>query len=328
MAISMSTTLMDIAKRTDKDGKILPIIETLAQDNEILQDMLWQECNQGTNHVTTVRTGLPTVFWRKYNQGVPSSKSTTKKVTDSTAMLEAYSNVDKKLADIQTDARAYRQSEDVAFLESMNQKVATTVFYGSAANSEEFFGLTERYNDTTAENSKNILDGGGSGSTNTSIWLVGWGDRSIHGLYPRNSKAGFTQEDKGVQMVSDANSQQFDAYVTKYGWDPGMSVRDWRYAVRIANVDVPALKSGTGAADLVTLMIKARNLIPRNRAGIRLAFYCREEVFTRLELQLVAKTNAVLSWRELQGQQVLSFGDIPIRKVDALLATEAKVTFA
>ena len=91
-------TLADWAKRIDPDGKTPKIVELLAQTNEILTDMLWKEGNLPTGERTTIRTGLPTVYWRSINQGTQPSKSTTAQIDESCGMLDAWSEVDKDLA--------------------------------------------------------------------------------------------------------------------------------------------------------------------------------------------------------------------------------------
>jgi hypothetical protein len=91
-------TLIDQAKRLDPDGKVPVIVELLSQTNEVLDDMLFREGNLPTGHRTTIRTGLPTVYWRMLNQGIPPSKSQTAQVDENAGMLEAWSEVDKDLA--------------------------------------------------------------------------------------------------------------------------------------------------------------------------------------------------------------------------------------
>ena len=104
-------TLADYAKRLSPDGKIDPIAELLSQQNDILEDIVWKEANQPTSHVVTVRTGLPSVYWRQYNAGVPSSKSTTAQITEPCAMLEARSHIDAKLLTLNGNSAAFRLSE-------------------------------------------------------------------------------------------------------------------------------------------------------------------------------------------------------------------------
>lgn len=326
--VKMSATLLDLARRVDKDGKIAKIAEVLNEENEILQDIPWRECNEGTQHKETIRTGLPEVFFRKYNQGVQSSKSTTAQITDPTCMLEGYSNVDADLIQLnagQDNGTSYRASEDVTFVESMGQKVTRTLFYGTKDASDQFVGLTPRYNDAVdAKNAKNIFNGGGVGSTNMSIWFACWGDKSAFGLYPKGAKGGLVHKNLGERQVMDDVGGEFTAQTSKFSWKPGLTVKDWRYISRICNIDVTDLAN----VDLITLMTKAANIIPRNRGGLKCAWYVREEVYTALELQVKDKANVHLTIEDLEnGGTIMKFKGYPIRQVDQLLATEEAVDF-
>jgi len=153
-------TLQDWAKRLDPDGKTSFIAEVLSQSNEMLTDMLWKEGNLPTGEQTSIRTGLPTVYWRKLNEGTPSSKSTTAQVTEQVGILSGRSQVDVDIAMLNGNTAQYRLSENVAFLEAMSQECASTMFYGTAANPEEFVGFATRYSDLSANNAQNILDAG------------------------------------------------------------------------------------------------------------------------------------------------------------------------
>ena len=130
-------TLLDLAKATDPDGKIANIVEILNETNEVLADMSWVEGNLATGHRTTVRTGIPTPTWRKLYGGVQPTKSTNVQVTDNTGMLEAYSEVDKALADLNGNTAAFRLSEDRPHIEGLNQEIADTIFYGDESTSQK-----------------------------------------------------------------------------------------------------------------------------------------------------------------------------------------------
>lgn len=172
----LALTLADWAKRQDPNSKQAKIVELLNQSNEILDDMVFSEGNLPTGHRTTVRTGLPSATWRLLNYGVQPSKSTTAQVTDTIGMLETYSEVDKKLADLNGNTSEFLLSEAQAFIESMNQQMAETLFYGDTSiHAQRFTGLSARFNDLSAKNAVNIIDAGGTGSNLTSIWLVVWG---------------------------------------------------------------------------------------------------------------------------------------------------------
>lgn len=322
-------TLLDFANRLDEDNKIAAIIELLHDTNEILLDMTPVEGNLPTGHRTTVRTGLPSVTWRLLNYGVQPGKSQTKPVTDSTGMLEAYAEVDKALADLNGNTPAFRLSEDIAFLEAMNQEMASTMVYGNVAvDPEKFTGLAPRYSTISTDTKKsgyNIIDAGGTGSDNTSIWLIVWGVNTVHSIYPKGSQAGFTHEDLGQKTLTDAAGGLYEGYRTHYKWDIGLTVRDWRYAIRIANIDWSATITDTSAPDLVKFMIDALEQVPNLSLG-RAAFYMRREVRTALRHQIRTDSNVNLTVETVAGRRVVSFDEIPVRRVDSILATEARIT--
>lgn len=206
-------TLADWGKRIDPNGKVDKIIELLSQTNPILLDMMIMESNSPTGHKTTVRTGLPDATWRLLNYGVPNSKSTTAQVTDTMGMLETYAEIDKSLADLNGNTAEFRLSEDRAFLEAMNQKMAQTLFYGdTSVNPQQFMGLASRYSSKSAGNGQNIIDAGGTGTDNTSIWLVVWGENTVHGIFPKGQKAGLQMQDLGEQTLRDAAGGQYQGY--------------------------------------------------------------------------------------------------------------------
>jgi hypothetical protein len=327
-----NATLLDVAKRMDPDGRISAIAELLSQENELLTDMPWIEGNLPTGHVTTVRTGLPEVAWRKLNQGVPASKSTTAQITEACGMLEAFGQVDKDLAELNGNTAAFRLSENMAFMESLNQTMSTTLFYGdTAVNPERFLGMAPRYTTgvvATAANGQNIISAGGSNNL-TSIWLVGWGPNSIHGIYPKGSVAGLQHEDLGLETVQDAQGRNFRAYQDRYQWKCGLALRDWRYVVRIANIDVTSLEAGTTAApadpDLLMLMVRALERI-HSLSGVTPVFYANRTVRSFLRQQAIRGTQqSTLTYDELSGRPVLSFGGVPVRRVDSILSTETVV---
>jgi len=328
MAVLATTnlTLADLAKRKDTEGKIAKVIEILGATNEILDDMPWLAANDGTGHKTTIRSGLPTGTWRLLNYGVQPEKSTTVQVRDGTGMLESYSEVDKALVDMSDDKPAFLLSESKAFLEGMTQNMASTVIYGdSSVFPERFTGLAPRFNLKSAENGTNILDAGGTGSNNTSIWLICWDESIIHGIYPKGTVGGLKQEPTKQETLFDAAGGRYEGYRTHFVWYCGLTVRDWRYIVRIANIDVPALtKNAATGADLIDWMVQAIELLPNTRMG-RAVFYVNRTVRSFLRRQIANKSNVWLNMEEVAGNKVMTFDGIPVKRVDAILNTEARV---
>lgn len=324
-------TLADWAKRLDPEGKVPVVAELLSQSNEILEDAVFQEGNLPTGHRVIIRTGLPTAYWRSINQGIPTSKSTTVQVDESVGMLEAYARIDKDLAELNGNTGAFRLSEDTAFLEAMNQAQAGTLLYGNpGTDPRQYLGLAPRFGTISgAGNAQNIIDAGGTSSNNTSIYLVVWGENTVFCTFPKGSKAGLIHEDQGVLTVYDSNNNPYQAYQTHYQWKNGLVVKDWRYVVRICNINTANLVAESAAADLVKLMSRALDRIPNFGMG-RAAFYMNRTVFSMLRIQALNKSqNAIAVQNGLNQfgtpQNWTTFEGIPLRRVDQLLNTEARV---
>jgi hypothetical protein len=335
---SSALTLGEWATRLDPGGKPAAVIELLGQTNEMLTDMLWMQCNDGAGHKTTVRTGLPTATWRLLNYGVVKSKSTTAQVRDSTGMLEAYSEIDKALADLNGNTAEFRMGEDMAFIESMNQGMQGTVVYGSTtATPERFTGLGPRFSSLSAPNGGNIVNAGGSSNTNTSIWLVGWGQNTVHGLFPKGSKAGLQVRDLGEVPLYDGNNNVYQGYRTHFKWDCGLTVRDWRFVVRVANINVAA--GAVTTSNIVNTLITATNKLPFVSAAgnspppggtkpgqVNTAFYCNRTVRAALDIQAMAKTNNFLTIETRDSKPYTAFRGIPIRICDQIGNSEPNVS--
>lgn len=327
-------TLLDWAKRLDPDGKVPIVAELLSQTNEILTDAVFVRGNLPTGHRVVVRTGLPTVYWRTLNAGVPTSKSTTAQVDEGCGMMEARAHLDAKLAELAEDIAGFRMSEDAAFIEAMNQLQAQTLFYGNpATDPRQYLGLSTRYGTISgAGNAQNIIDAGGTGTDNTSIWLIVWSDQTVFCTFPKGSKAGLSHKDLGEESVQDAAGGWYQALRTLYQWDNGLVVKDWRYAVRICNIDVSNLVGESSAADILKLMIKAIARIPSLKMG-RPVFYMNRTVKEMLEIQTLGKNtagsgvinNVIMDDLGKLSQVLSTFRGIPIRQCDQLLVTEARV---
>lgn len=342
---STALTYADWAKRLDDGYRVASIIELLSQTNEILDDMLVVEGNLPTGHKTTVRTGLPQATWRLLNQGVPNAKSTTAQIVDTCGNLETYSVIDKDIADLNGNTAEFRLSESRAFLEGMSQQVAATLIYGNQfVNPERFTGFAPRYSTVNTANSQtanNVLDAGGTGSTNTSIWICVWGADTNHATFPKGKMTGLQSRDMGEWPVSDANGNTYQAYREHFKWEIGLVQRDWRYMVRIANIDITQL-TGVSAANLINLLVRGIYKLPTQpvsagtvqtsdtpavRADMgQTVIYCNRVVRTYLDLQAMNKTNVLLRIEEFDGKPITTFRGIPVRTVDAVLNNEARVT--
>lgn len=347
MATGAWPTLVDMASRMDPEGKIPIIAEMLSQCNDYYDDLPWVEANEHTGHEFVFRTSIPAGAWRQYNMGVPYSKSTTAKARVGIGMLEDYSQVDRALAEHSGDREKFRQSEDVAFMEGMSQTIAQTFFYGNTTQTpSEFMGLSPFFNTVntaTAQNAANVIDAGGTGSNNASLWLIGWSPETIFAVYPRGSKAGLDMEDKGdVTPGFDSIGNRFEAYTSWFRQQAGLCPKDWRYGARCANIDVTnAGLAGPNALDIFATMAEMLMLFPkltRPTSGItktdaphddptpRPVWYCNRTVRHWMDVQAMRDRNVLLRIEDYAGMPVDGYRGIPVKIVDQLLNTETRLT--
>lgn len=321
-------TLSDVAKRTDPTGKIDTIVELLSQTNPILEDAVWLEGNLPTGHRTTQRTGLPSVGFRRLNEGVNSSRSTTAQIDEGCAILEAISEVDCEVALLNGNEAAFRLSEARAFIEAMNQQMVQTMLYGDVTvNPERFTGFMPRYASLAGATGQNILNGAGAGSDNGSILLTVWGPNTVHGIYPKGSQGGLVHENMGEQLIQTSTTLgtgRMKAFVDRWVWKTGLVVKDWRYVVRGCNIDISNLVAESSAADVVKMMVKMLHRVPSLGMG-RPVFYVPRSVREMLDIQALNKASSQITLENFSGKRVTAFQGIPVRTVDQMLETEAAV---
>ncbi len=302
------------------------IIELMNETNDILDDVQFMESNQSDGHLTRIRTGLPEVYWRRLYQGTPYSKSQWTQVKEPCSMMESRMLIDEAESKLYGgNASKFIDGESVAFAEAMRQKAAKTLFYGNTdVNPDEFKGLALRY---PAKDAPNVIDAGGTGDV-TSAWIISWGERSIHGIYPKGSKGGLEHKDLGIQTVEDSEGRHYEAIVNRYQWTLGLALRDWRACVRIANIPVASLTKRKGESDFVDLQqlfISAKNKMPETLRQ-KAVWYANEELMAAVELQSTDAGNVHLVYGEAfksEGMPLI-FGR-PIRQCDAIMSTEKPI---
>lgn len=346
MATGAPLSLIDLARRTDPDGDTADVAELLSQANEIYDDIVWKEGNTNTGHVYTVRTSIPSGWWRYINQGIPTAHSTTAQGRINCGQLEGFSTIDRKLLEMSGDENKLRYDEDNAFLEGMAQTIAGTFVYGNATiNPVSFTGFEAFYNTVnpaTADNAANVFDGGGVGGNNTSMLVIGWGQRSIYGVFPKGSKAGLTLEALRQELAYDASGNPYRAAQTHFIQQAGFCVEDWRYGVRNCNLDVTSAGlGGTNPYDIfahLSQMILRLPKLTRTTSGItetdaksemgnttRPGIYANRTLRGFMDIQAIRDKNVLIGAKDYAGNPITTYRDLPIRVVDQIKNTESRV---
>lgn len=338
-----SLTLLDAIKRKDPDGKEAAIIEIMNENNPVLGDMSFIEGNKIDGNMTTIRTGLPSVYWSMVGKGTPPSKSTTAQITEPIGILKARAENPVEIIELGGDADMTRINESIAFFEAMGQERAETVFYGNhLTDPKEFNGMSPRYStlDTSMQVSQNVINATVTGQTITStankasIWLICWSPQTVTGFTPKGmlDTGGVKHKDLKEGDAFDSDNNRFRAYMDEYKWMGGLLVKNWQYAVRICNIDTGHLQNGISATsnkapNLAELMIRAEHRIPNLNKG-KLCWYMNPTLFQWLDIQLrtEVKDGGQLNYGVVDGKRIYSYRGIPVRKEDALLSTESNVT--
>lgn len=351
MATGQWPTMLDLASRM-VNGKQQPIAEMLSQSIALYDDLPMREANEIGGHEGVFRTSIPAGAWRGYNQGTPYSKSTTAKFRIGVGELVDYSQVDRTLAEDSGDIEQFRLNEDAAFLEGMGQTLEQTCFYGNTlATPQQFMGLSGFYNSLNsdiatggAQNGANVIDAGGTGTSNASMWLLCLGERTIYGIFPRSSKVGLSMEDKGdVTPAFDAVGNRYEAFTSWFRCQMGLVPEDWRYGARIANIDTTnAGLAGPNAYDIFAGMAEIAYFPPalgKRASGIsktdaptdsvpsiRPIWITNRTVRHWMDVQAMRGRNVLLQLPDYAGIVTDSWRGYPVRVSDQILVTEARVT--
>ena len=344
-------TFVEMVRQLDPDGSAADIALLLSQATPLVDDLPFYPSNLATAHRSTVQTGKPTVTRRRVNEPGSSSRGTTAQIVDGMAIYETRSTVDKLLVDLAptpSAKAAVRMNAGAWHIQALGETVEDDVFYGSVADNDlAINGLTVRYDVLDGPTGANIIDARDTGGDDdgdddfTSIWLLGLGPRTIYGVYPMGSMAGIMHHDDGLRDRTDPTGSvdvggaAMLSYRDVWGWHAGLVVHDWRYAVRICNIDSAQLRNLTGsqavtnhASNIIEMMGRAVDLLP-NRNGIQPRFYMGRS--TKHGFNAAARAMGYSNiWQPVQinGQNVEAFMGIPIRVSDKILYTEDAVAAA
>lgn len=312
-------TALEILNRSSgENDDARKIIEVMSATNEILLDAPTTEANDGVVNTTVVRTKLPRAEHRIYNNGVGEGTSQTDVVHDYKCEIAMYSNTDVKLIQHAKNPADILWSESRGILEGMGQEQAEDIVYGNHSVDPAYMdGFATRRNKIDNEL---CLSGGGlqaaSGSL-TSIYICKWGMNKMHMFYPRGASGiGVTKKDKGIQTVTGQNGKSMEAYQLYFDAEYGLSVRDPRALIRIANINL----STVNAVDIVKMILKAKRKLPQGDGTI--SILCGSEILGLMDVAAMEKNNVLYNAEDPWGRELLKIRDMRLRQVDAILTTE------
>jgi hypothetical protein len=190
-------TIANVITANDPTGGLKTIANTLEQTNELLQVMPMLEGNLVGGNITREVTTQFTPGIRVANEGIAASINEDREITDSTAKLEDRIEIDEDILEKVNDPAGYIAEQTRIGAEGFAQKMADLYIHGDPTTAiREFAGLAARYDALASDYSVytdrdvNVISAGGSGTDNSSIYVLGLGPGRIHGIYPKNTAAG------------------------------------------------------------------------------------------------------------------------------------------
>ena len=350
MFANQTPNLYDWSQMVDPSGKITYIVNLMAQCNNIVEDAIAKPGNQPMGHEVSLLTGLPQPSWKQNNVGIAATKPLFGKEKFGIGILRDYGMVDKDEAELNGEVANFRLQQAKPHMQGMAQKVASSIFYANELTvPSSTTGLTLYYNSlqtSISSTASNVSNAGGTGSSNASLWLLGWSDEGgTCLLFPKGSAAGLVHEDKGdIVPLYDVNGLRYEGYTDVFTWKLGVGIENWQFNARICNIDTTTAAGGilsTTPPDLFALMSAAVNFMPHTtprgsgivktddpngNIGHKFSWYLNRTLKTALEIQAIRNKNTLVGPTEYHGEPVVQWRGIPVRLNDQMINNETVVS--
>lgn len=318
MATKTSTdpTLSDLIAQT-KDDEFLPIIDTLMEEFEALEDMVWVESNGPTDHLYSQTLNEPAGTWRSINEGVDQERAQFKQLRETMAFLESFSQVDDRLVRISKDKQKLRSNQDARFISGMGKTFANAFVNnadGSPVASKAFNGLRGRLNSKAMANVYTAADS----SNLTSLFIIQWGENKVHMIYPAGWKHGLAKEDLGLDTVVDSDGKKYRAWLSRYELAVGLVINNMDNIARIGDIDSTDDIATSGVDDLI--IVALNNMPGRGKGAV---IYGDISMLTQFDIAVKDKANVNLSIGDAFGRQITSFLQRPIKLIEKIGAAES-----
>lgn len=338
IADGQALTLADYESMvTDKDVSRKVLIHTIRDYMPFFDQGVILPANNGDTDKGQIITKYPEGQLRAYNEGWDAEEVLGAAARYTASMVRTRSVVDVSLYNTRKpgEREAWRLRKDEGFMKGLARQAVRRVFYGDpSVDARDCLGLSQIVVPTSEAFGDRCINAGGTTAGKlTDIWLINWKPDGMYMFYPQGGEGpGLTVDNMGEQYINDKNNKAFRALVTEFGWDIGVAAYDPEAVVRICNVDTSRLSkknTTSGAPDLIDLMTQALEMLPDDASG-RIAFYMNDTIRSVLRRQMQNKDNAFLTWAEIAGRKVLSYGDTPIHKLgsDVIGNTGNALTFS
>lgn len=340
LATGSTITIMEMLRRETPDKRAADLIDIISETNAIIADATWRMCNNGTFHQDTRIATRPSGDKRAYDQGVAPEAMVTETALEPTVMHAGISQVDTKKAQHSVlGVAGFRNQEDGAFAVGLTEVLASDIFdLNNTTDPRNFVGINNRsdYNSLSSSYVYDNAGGAASATSNkTSIYFVQWGGKKVNLIHPRNDAPGamggdtpIARKDFPERLITDANdsTKQYPGYETWFEIAYGLFIHDPRTIKRIANISTSNIDGVDDFSFDEDLMIEAVTDMEFNGQGA--VGYCNRTVWAQMWKRANEKGNATFTQEGVEGPfagRVLSFSNIPMKRVDAITNAQAQI---
>jgi len=326
-----SLTLAEQMKQIGPDGNLLEVVNVLSEFNEIDIDAPYIMANDRFSDLSNKVISLPSIGTRRINRGSAGGVGQTKQHREFVEIMEARPYIDTLLLDGEPDGGVQARLNQIGlFIEAMAQAKADHLLYGDhSTDGEVINGFLTR----TADSSQaNVVKMGGSGSATASLLLVEWDPKRCALIYPKampNGNAasalvhqalGVSEYDNGRVQITDDEGRRFDALESVIRVSFGIKLLDDRNIFRLANIESAGNSNTLFDTDKMNELVRAVNKLTSK--GRNAVIYCNADIKSEFDIYALEHLLGCTVSKDVFGQPVTMFRNIPIRLVEAMVSTE------
>jgi hypothetical protein len=321
--------LYNLSQLKGPNGEIMQMIFSVAEQQDILQDIPFFPANGPTSHKFLRETKLVTGTWVDLNDGWDPSKGEMKTYRAEIGMLASRLQIDEKFMDIEPNFGAYVDRMAHPHYEGLGITMADAFVLGSNSAGTQINGIETHItsaSQTDEADRKMFQTYGGTGSDLSSILLVDWGIDKVYAVYPQGAAfTGVKREENPHQLVDGNNSKKMWAYLADFMWDTALVIADDRCIRRLGNIDSSGTSTNLLDSDYETDPI-VDGLVTMKNMGRTADIYMNRTIWAQFWKVTKDKTNVVYDPGNPWKQPETRFGNNRIRFTDSLLNTETAIS--
>lgn len=341
-------TALQISINLDPKGAIIPLIQSLSEENEMFGDAHFEACNDGSGHMGTTELSQPTGTYRAFNEGIATEVPTFAEFREPMVMLDGRFKADRALLlkkargdrGVAAELRARMINQ---YMVGMLKNHMTQLLYGTRADGKSPLGITKR-SDYNAISSAYVHDnaGGAASSTvnKTSLFLIGWGPEKYTWIYSQNEApaggsidqpgtpitgVGVTVEALDDDWVDDAignANRKFTAVRNNLSLHISHAVMDARYIQRMCNISTSGIDGVDDFGFDEKVLIDMLESMPDHKNAV---MYCNKTLRAQIRKRISEKGNVWHTVTDPFGRKVPGIDDIPLHIIEKITNTEATV---